>query len=238
MVIGLIGGLLGRMSHIKLYEKIWSRHILIGWLRLIVGLIFALIGGLMLGLIGGLFFGLSENLIGWLIFTLIVGLIVGLIFTLIVGIDDFEQEVKSKNIPNEGILLSLRSGLIYGLLGGLIYGLVAGLLSGLLSAINDAMPYIMSDGLIRRNERSDERSEVLTVGLTVGLIGGLNSGWGTVIKHTSLRLVLYRRSYAPWNYARFLEHVAKHRFIQRVGGRYRFVHDLLRKHFASMYEPR
>ncbi len=38
----------------------------------------------------------------------------------------------------------------------------------------------------------------------------------------------------PWNYAKFLEYAANLRFIQRVGGRYRFMHDLLRKHFAQM----
>jgi hypothetical protein len=86
----------------------------------------------------------------------------------------------------------------------------------------------------------------LSDGLTVGLIGGLivvlivgpifglGVGLDTVVRHCSLRLVLYRVGYSPWNYARFLNHAAKHRFIQRVGGRYRFMHDLLRKHFAGM----
>ncbi|EKV00252.1 putative NTPase (NACHT family) [Leptolyngbya sp. PCC 7375] len=32
----------------------------------------------------------------------------------------------------------------------------------------------------------------------------------------------------------FDAYAVKHRFIQRTGGRYRFVHDLLRKHFAAM----
>jgi hypothetical protein len=66
--------------------------------------------------------------------------------------------------------------------------------------------------------------------LIIGLIIGLDA----VIQHISLRLVLYRNGYIPWNYAKFLDHAAKHRFIQRVGGRYRFMHDLLRKHFAQM----
>ena len=66
------------------------------------------------------------------------------------------------------------------------------------------------------------------------LIGMILGGFGIVIQHFALRLVLYRNGYIPWNYAKFLDHAAKHRFIQRVGGRYRFMHDLLRKHFAQM----
>ena len=39
----------------------------------------------------------------------------------------------------------------------------------------------------------------------------------------------------PLTITRFLDHAARHRFIQRVGGRYRFMHDLLRQHFAALY---
>ncbi|MEL7226151.1 MAG: hypothetical protein AAGL17_15220, partial [Cyanobacteria bacterium J06576_12] len=38
----------------------------------------------------------------------------------------------------------------------------------------------------------------------------------------------------PWNYAQFLEQATQYRFIQRTGGRYRFVHDLLRQHFTQI----
>lgn len=55
--------------------------------------------------------------------------------------------------------------------------------------------------------------------------------WGA---HSHLRLLLTKSGNTPWNYARFLDHAVKHRFIQRTGGRYRFVHDLLQKHFAAM----
>ena len=67
-------------------------------------------------------------------------------------------------------------------------------------------------------------------GLTYASIFGLLN----VIQHFTLRLIIYRNGDIPWNYAKFLDHAAKHRFIQRVGGRYRFMHDLLRKHFAKL----
>ena len=66
----------------------------------------------------------------------------------------------------------------------------------------------------------------------------LSFGWGAVIQHGWLRFVLHRSGASPWDYNKFLEHAENHRFIQRVGGRYRFAHDLLRKRFAAGYQPR
>ena len=74
----------------------------------------------------------------------------------------------------------------------------------------------------------------LFFGLFGGLLGGLSGGLGATILHFSLRICLTQKGYTPWNYSQFLEHAARHRFIQRTGGRYRFVHDLLRQHFAQM----
>ncbi|MGD1953135.1 MAG: hypothetical protein ACFB14_26340, partial [Leptolyngbyaceae cyanobacterium] len=74
----------------------------------------------------------------------------------------------------------------------------------------------------------------LYVGLSSGLIVGLGSGLDTAIQHLILRIFLTKNGSTTWNYARFLDHAVKHLFIQRTGGRYRFVHELLRKHFAAM----
>jgi len=52
--------------------------------------------------------------------------------------------------------------------------------------------------------------------------------------HFSLRLILYRNGSIPWNYARFLDYCTKRLFLQRVGGRYRFIHRLLQEHFAAI----
>ncbi len=116
-------------------------------------------------------------------------------------------EIESKNFANQGIWNSLKNGLIV----GLIFGLV-GLMYGLNYGLNYGLMY----------------------GLNYGLIFGLIGGLGSVIQHFTLRLILYRNCSIPWNYAKFLEHAANLRFIQRVGGRYRFMHDLLRKYFAQM----
>ncbi len=55
-----------------------------------------------------------------------------------------------------------------------------------------------------------------------------------LIKHLSLRLVLcFSAKVIPWNYAQFLDYCVERRLLQRVGGRYRFLHRELLEHFAQ-----
>jgi hypothetical protein len=78
---------------------------------------------------------------------------------------------------------------------------------------------------------------LICIGLVVGLLGGLgaNESSGVVcIQHLTLRLILHRDNYIPWNYARFLDYASKRIFLQKVGGGYIFVHRELMEHFAKM----
>ena len=170
------------------------------------GLSGGLIFGLILGLIVRLIGGQSVGLMGGLSVGLMGGLFYVLDVVLSVVLSDLKTE--NKNIPNQGIWNSLRNGLSGGLIFGLILGLSGILIFGLI--------FGLSGGLI--------------FGLILGLVFGLKA----VIEHFILRLILYRNGYIPWNYALFLDHAVNHKFIQRVGGRYRFMHDLLREHFAGM----
>ncbi len=69
-----------------------------------------------------------------------------------------------------------------------------------------------------------------------GLTIGLNWGGRACIQHLILRFIILWNGDIPWNYARFLNHATERMFLQRVGGRYRFIHRLLRDYFAAM-EP-
>ncbi|NEU80970.1 NACHT domain-containing protein [Nostoc sp. UIC 10630] len=142
-------------------------------------------------------------------------LIILLLFTgLSVGF--YASEVQEKKIPNQGIWKSLRyaviSGLITGLIGSLILGIGGWLINGLTFGLKIGLGTFFIGGLY--------------LGLT---FGGL-----TCIQHFTLRLILYRNGYIPWNYARFLDYCTERLFLQRVGGRYRFIHKLLQDHFAQM----
>ena len=243
---GLFGGLMGVSTgqilvDIKPAEQLqWSLQSCISNLLLVLlfgllnGLLFGLLGGLFGGLLGGLFgmllsvlsngfrgliggllngllVGLSRGLFFGLLGGLFLGLISVLILGLIVGLINVLKNrisLTEKAMPNQGIRKSIQNALLVGLISGLIFGLLGALISGLMG------------GLI--------------FGLLGSMLGMLLGGLNAVIQHLSLRILLSKNGHTPWNYARFLEHAVKHRFIQRTGGRYRFVHDLLRKHFAAM----
>ncbi|QHG21056.1 NACHT domain-containing protein [Nostoc sp. ATCC 53789] len=132
------------------------------------------------------------------------GLISGLISGVFFGQPDLT--IENKKITNQGIWKSASNAVFLGLSLGLIYGLL-GLFFGL------------SFGLL---------------GLSLGLIYGLIFGGRTCIQHFILRLILYFNGCIPWNYARFLDYCTERLFLQRVGGRYRFIHKLLQDHFAEM----
>ncbi len=73
---------------------------------------------------------------------------------------------------------------------------------------------------------SQKRLYSTGVFLTLGGIMG--------IKNLILRFVMWRNGYVAWNYRRFLNLATERLFLQKVDGRYRFVHELLQKHFAQM----
>ena len=231
LTYGLIGGLIGgliKTVKIKPVEKLnFSFKKFMN--RFFVGLRIGLKIGLIGGLIGGLIYwwlsvGLSAGLISSLFYMLVgvflglfgglgLWLTVGLFYGLIGGISNLKME--NKNFPNQGIWNSFKNGLSV----GAFYGLIVGLIVGLIGLTEDLFVCLVYG---------------IMLGLFVGLSFGLNYGLIAVIQHFTLRFILYINGYIPWNYALFLDHAAKHRFIQRVGGRYRFMHDLLRKHFAQM----
>ncbi len=120
--------------------------------------------------------------------------------------------------------------LILGLIEALILGLIAGLIVGVSTRLNgENLGLVSSAGLIIIG---------LVVGLIMGLIAGLTaglrSGGEACIQHFTLRLILYRNNYIPWNYARFLDYTTERIFLQKVGSGYIFIHRMLMEHFAQM----
>ncbi|MDB9536499.1 NACHT domain-containing protein [Dolichospermum planctonicum CS-1226] len=81
---------------------------------------------------------------------------------------------------------------------------------------------------------------LISIGLAVGLLGalGANESSGVVcIQHFTLRLILHRNNYIPWNYAGFLDYATERIFLQKVGSSYIFVHRMLLEHFATRIHP-
>jgi hypothetical protein len=66
----------------------------------------------------------------------------------------------------------------------------------------------------------------------IGLFGALLPA-AACIQHYVLRAILWCQGEMPWRYTRFLDHATERMLLQRIGGRYRFMHVLLRDHFAA-----
>ncbi|MDF5730224.1 MAG: zinc-ribbon domain-containing protein, partial [Rhizonema sp. PD38] len=75
----------------------------------------------------------------------------------------------------------------------------------------------------------------LSLEIAFGILIGILAGGIPAIKHFILRVILWSSGSIPWNYAKFLDYCTNRLFLQRVGGSYRFMHDLLRQHFAKSY---
>ncbi len=59
-------------------------------------------------------------------------------------------------------------------------------------------------------------------------------GWEAVIRHYTLRLVLFFDGSMPLNYVRFLDDCADRILLRRVGGGYIFIHRTFMEHVAGL----
>lgn len=243
LLSGLLGGI--AISHwmapfsgeteeitlVEAYSWSWRKAISIS-----PGMIFATIYGLLLGLISvlanecGLLCGLTNGLIG----ALAGGLPVGLFG----GIEPVELE--KKLIPNQGIWRSAVNALIAAML---ISGLFIGF--GFILFLLYMSKNFNNPMFINRLFIALLSYFVGVVGVFLNAITEMNkvrkTGWAinsgiACIKHFVLRLILYFSGSIPWNYKKFLDYASERDFLESIGGRYRFIHELLQEHFAKMEE--
>ncbi|NEQ16004.1 MAG: hypothetical protein F6K44_20230 [Moorea sp. SIO3E2] len=187
-----------------------------------------IIDNLMSGLTGGLFFWpiyvINEGVTGGLINRIIVGLIFGLVTGLslfLTGVLTYgligsltPEELKTRNKPNQGIKESAKNTVI-------------------LSLIIFAGTFLLSVSLNLVPAENVEPIRPLIVASGMAMFFGFLVPGKPVIQHFVLRLILWGSGSIPWDYADFLSYATERRLIKQVGGRYRFIHDLLREHFAS-----
>ena len=235
LIVGLINGLFGeiiedKLENIGLIKSEKSSNKTRGkWL--IIGLIWGIINQLISGRITGV--------IVVLIWRLIIGLINGLIGDKIEAIEIIKPfhyilkheltfwifggsnnlAIETKSIPNQGIWQGVKDTFTLSVL----YFLPSTILIFLIQ-------------IIQQNNSLNKSALIssLMFGLFFGLLVGILRSGTPVIKHFALRLILYFNGCIPWNYARFLDYCTERLFLQRVGGRYRFIHKLLQDHFAQM----
>lgn len=219
VIAGLISGLtFATRGNIQLVETLrWSwgatkRSLLTG---IIGGFVVGLVVGLILAIVVAFTFSrgnseLSVPLSGVLAIGIVFGLMgsaVGLIFGFSSGLRGPEMQQKTR--PNQGIWQSARNAWVLSLIAGLMLG-------GTIGALGRDWSSMLHNGIIG------------------AVIGWLIGGGSACLRHFSLRLMLYRLGYAPWNYAKFLDFTSDRRLTQKVGGGYIFVHRMLLEHFARM----
>ncbi|HEY9860687.1 MAG TPA: hypothetical protein V6D16_14350, partial [Candidatus Obscuribacterales bacterium] len=76
--------------------------------------------------------------------------------------------------------------------------------------------------------------DLIPLSLTMFFVGILSLNADYFVRHYVLRLILFSNGNIPWNYRQFLEYGIERRLLQKVGTRYRFIHALLKDHFANM----
>jgi hypothetical protein len=168
------------------------------------GLIYGIIDALICGLIWGF-----EGLILGMTDSLVWGLIEGLIWGLLVP--DFYHTT----VNNQGIRESSLNAGIFTVIGGVAWVL---LYIGALLAMGEPL----------------EPLDLLIDGIGNGVFFGIYVGGLACIQHFVLRLLLKQSGAIPWNYAKFLDYATELGFLEREGGRYRFINDSVQEHFAQM----
>jgi hypothetical protein len=131
-------------------------------------------------------------------------------------------DVERRLVPNQGIRHSARNVLLFAALGTLIIGVPYGVFNLFIAALATRTLPTSADWL-RLGVGS---------GLPFGVLAGLLPG-AACIQHFALRFVLWASGNMPLKYVTFLNFATRQRFVQRVGGRYRFIHTLLRDHLGQ-----
>jgi hypothetical protein len=205
LIVGLVVGLIVGLVGGLIWGLIWGRTV-----GLIFGLIFGLVGGLIWGLTVGLIWGVYEGRLGFF-FGRSEEITLWLIFREFFGL---KANFASRRYPNQGIFTYLQNAIWITLF---------------------SIP-LLSFGVFFSLQVSGKQASILSVlivGIGLAIIMGFWMSGVEALKHFILRCLLYRNGSIPWNYARFLNYSTERMLLQRVGGRYRFIHRLLQEHFAS-----
>ncbi|MHC5862529.1 NACHT domain-containing protein [Nostoc sp.] len=168
----------------------------------------------------------TYSILGWILKVFIGWFLppIALLRGLLIGLTGPNIALKKRAFPNQGIHQSLRNTVPYALIFGLI-GLIFGVSLKLYEYyFNKSANFVLPHNSISFS------MFFASLGVVLGILyTGL-----PVIQHFALRLVLSQDDLFPFKYADFLEHTKKYRLTQTYGGRYSYIHDLLRDYFANL----
>lgn len=160
-----------------------------------------------------------------------------------------------------GILYGFISGLRFGLLSGFIFGLTGGIVLGIKTDSKDpvkpnqgiknlfqnmliitvltivfsaALKFLLEYPLAKMFYPPNVILTPEFVYLVLIWFGFHGGGGEALIQHAAIRIVLAWHGCAPYRYDKLLDYCTERLLLQRIGGRYRFMHKLLQEHFAKM----
>ena len=149
-----------------------------------------------------------------------------------------KDKISYRKKPNESILLSLKNSTttfaaIF-ILSFLFFAII-------FQGERLVLFYDSSDNLAEEIDSFRHLSYISLGGILISLILSFNIGFLIalsfggmgVVQHLIIRITLFCLGCIPWNYARFLNHCTERLLLQRVGGRYRFIHRLVQERFAA-----
>ena len=123
--------------------------------------------------------------------------------------------VPTTTLPNQGIRLSAINAAVLGGSVGLFFALLGGIVGWLLAGVTAGLTLV-------------------AYGSFFGLLAAIWYGGLDVIKHFSLRFILYRNGRMPWRYAQFLDYATERILMRHVGGGFIFIHRLLADYLANL----
>jgi MFS family permease len=127
----------------------------------------------------------------------------------------WQDKIQTRKYPNQGITRSLYRSILMGISILIISSILIGI--GLIQ-LGSALAY----------------SVAILIGAFFGITGFLKYGGITTIKHYSLRFLLSVYGYLPFSLISFLNYSCQLIFLKKLGNIYKFTHDILRDHFASI----
>lgn len=192
----------------------------------------SLIIGCLIGFISWIITLVAFPLFNWEAPDLVFFMVIGPILISILEMSGPQLKITIE--PNQGIKKSFYNAICFASLGSVWLGLSAYLMKEQIFVLIISLLFNKSATPASAILSLPDTVVIVIAGMLAGTFFGLTESGTACIQHFILRLILCCNGYIPWNYARFLDYCKERIFLQSVGGRYRFIHILLQKHFAEM----
>ena len=161
----------------------------------------------------------------------------------------YREAVDTRIVPNQGIKRSIKNSFLFVvmfiLIGIIVFIMVIIITWMLLPLSNDNsdrmnnIPSNDNDDIIKiiMNEIESDIMLFLTTFVifsSIAVVGLCCFGGISYIQHFVLRFILFSQNHLPWNLLRFFDYSTERILMQKIGGRYIFIHRLLLEYFSSI----